>query len=150
MGRPTTYSPELAAYVCKMIATHACGLKKLERMHKDFPHPSTVYGWLYEHPEFTSLYLEARRNQANVLADSLLDVSDEIPIYTDKEGNERIDAGMLGKAKLEYEIRKWHASKMAPKIFGVTKQSEETSPSDTLSKIQALVADLNKTNHSDI
>lgn len=150
VGRPTTYTPELAAYVCKTIATHSCGLKKLTKMYEEFPSQSTIYAWIYDHPEFSGQYLEARRIQASVLADSMLDIAEEIPVYEDKEGNERIDAGMLGKAKLDYEILKWHASKMAPKIFGANKQVEETNPSDTLTKIRDLVADLNKTNVSDI
>jgi hypothetical protein len=149
-GRPTTYTPELANFVCQMIATHACGLNKLEKMYEQFPHKSTIYGWMYEHKEFSNLYLEARKAQAAVLADSMLDIAERIPTFEDKEGNEKIDAGMLGKAKLDYEILKWHASKMAPKIFGVTKLNEEQSPADTLTKIRDLVADLNKTNTSDV
>lgn len=149
-GRPTTYTPELAAYVCKMIATHGCGLRRLERMYDAMPHPSTIYAWLYDHPEFSEQYFDARRIQATVLADSMLDLPGEIQTLEDKEGNERIDAGILGKAKLEYEIIKWHASKMAPRIFGDKKQEEVTNPQDTLTKIRDLVDNLNKTNTSDV
>ena len=124
-GRPTTYTPELAAYVCKTIATHACGLKKLTKMYDAFPSQSTIYAWIYDHPEFSGQYMEARRVQATVLADSMLDIPTEIPIYEDKEGNDRIDAGMLGRAKLDCDILKWHASKMAPKVFGDHKQVED-------------------------
>lgn len=148
-GRPTTYTPELATFVCKMIATHACGLKKLARMYESFPDSSTIYAWIYDHQEFSGQYFDARRSQAAVLADSMLDLADKIPVGTDSCGNEKIDSGMLGKAKLEYEIAKWHASKMAPRMFGEFK-TDEQSPQDTLSKIQALVADLNKANTSDV
>jgi len=117
-GRPTTYNPEIAAYICNIIATHPHGLRKLKRMYPDIPDYSTIYEWIYRHKEFSEQYFEARRSQAAVLADSMLDLSEEIPVYEDDKGNERIDSGMLGKAKLDYEIRKWHASKMAPKIFG--------------------------------
>lgn len=117
-GRPTTYTPELAEYVCKIIATHACGLKKLTAMYEKFPHSSTIYAWLYDHKEFSSQYFEARRSQAAVIADSMLDLTDDIPVHEDQFGNERIDSGILGKAKLDYEIKKWHAAKMAPRIFG--------------------------------
>jgi hypothetical protein len=150
MGRPTTYTSELADWVCKMIATHACGLRKLERMFDDFPHPSTIYAWLYDHPEFSEQYFTARKAQAAVLADSMLDLDEEIKTYEDKDGNERIDAGILGRAKLAYEIRKWHAAKMAPRMFGERANQEESNPQETLQKIQSLVADLNKTNQSDI
>ena len=150
MGRPTSYNEELANFVCKMIATHSCGLKKLEKMYADFPSSATIYAWLYDFPEFSTRYFEARRAQAAVLADSMLDLPAEIQTFEDKEGNERIDAGILGKAKLEYEIIKWHASKMAPRIFGDKKQEEVTNPQDTLTKIRDLVDNLNKTNTSDV
>lgn len=132
-GRPTTYTPELGQYVCEIIATHGCGLKKLQKMYERFPDSSTIYQWIYKNEEFSSQYLMARRNQANVLADSMLDLPEEINSFTDKEGNERIDSGILGKAKLEYEIKKWHASKMAPKIFGDKQVVEQvTAENDTL------------------
>lgn len=117
-GRPTTYTPELAAYVCEIIATHPHGLKKLAKMYEKFPYHDTIYGWMYRQPNFTSQYLEAKRLQASVLADSMLDMPDEIPTMQDQYGHERIDAGILGRAKLEYEIKKWHASKLAPKVYG--------------------------------
>lgn len=144
-GRPTTYTPELASFVCKMIATHGCGLNKLTKMYEDFPHKSTIYGWLYEHSEFTNQYLEARRLQATVLADSMLDISEDINTFEDKEGVERIDSGILGRSKLNYEILKWHASKMAPKIFGDKIQTEH-SVSESTKEVVKRVADINKEN----
>lgn len=151
MGRPTTYSPELGAYVCKMIATHACGLKKLEKMYEEFPFHSTIYAWIYDHPEFSSLYLDARRIQAAVLADSMLDIPDDIGTFEDKEGVERIDSGILGKSKLNYEILKWHASKMAPKIFGDRHVVEQTTAENEglKAEITLLRSQLNEKNTKD-
>ena len=123
-GRPTTYTPELAKYVCDMIATHECGLSKLTKMYERFPDKSTIYLWMHAHEEFSHQYLEARKSQACVLADSMLDIPDNIPTFEDKDGVERIDSGMLGRAKIELEALKWHASKMAPKIFGDKQQIE--------------------------
>jgi hypothetical protein len=122
-----------------MIATHSCGLKKLTRMYEEFPNQSTIYAWIYDHPEFSKLYFDARRSQAAVLADSMLDITDYIPTFEDKKGNERIDSGILGKAKLEYEVLKWHASKMAPKIYGDKQIIEQTT-----SENESLKAELNE------
>ena len=150
-GRPTTYTPELAKYVCDIIATHACGLNKLTKMYEKFPDKSTIYAWMHANEQFSNQYLVARQKQATVLADSMLDIVNEIPTLEDKEGNERIDSGMLGKAKLEYEVLKWHASKMAPKIYGDKRQDEDkTTLGDTLTKIQTMVNEFNKTNESDV
>lgn len=143
-GRPTTYTPELATYVCKMIATHECGLRKLQRMYEDFPHPSTIYAWIFDHKEFSEQYFNARRSQAAVLADSMLDLSEEIPTYEDQYGNERIDSGMLGKAKLDYEIRKWHAAKMAPRMFGDSQHNDVNSAVVSVEEVAKRVAEINK------
>ena len=134
-GRPTTYTPELANYVCNMIGTNACGLNKLTKMYEEFPDKSTIYAWIRAHSEFSNQYLEARRLQALVLADSMLDIADEIPVFEDDKGIERIDSGMLGRAKIDFEVLKWHASKMAPKIFGDKQQVEQvTTENDELKK----------------
>ena len=132
-GRPSTYTPELAKYVCDMIATHACGLNKLTKMYENFPDKSTIYAWIKAHSEFSNQYLEARRLQALVLADSMLDIADNIPIFEDEKGVQRIDSGMLGKAKVDFEVLRWHSSKMAPKIFGDKQQVEQvTTENDQL------------------
>lgn len=136
MGRPTTYSPETAKYICKMIATHACGLKKLAKIYEEFPSESTIYAWIYDHPEFSLQYFEARKSQAAVLADSMLNITDNIPTFEDKEGVERIDSGMLGKAKLNYEVLKWHASKMAPRIFGDKQVIENVTTENDALKVE--------------
>ncbi len=117
-GRPTTYTPELANYVCKTIATHTCGLKRLTKMYEEFPSQSTLYAWMTYEPSFSGQYFEAKRLQANFLADSLLDMPDDIPTYLDEKGVERVDPGMLGREKLRYQVNVWHASKLAPKIYG--------------------------------
>lgn len=125
-GRPSTYTPELAAKVCEAIATHDCSLKRLYKMYDWFPHDSTIYNWIFIHGDkFSGQYFEARRAQSNVIADSMLDLDRDLPTFLDEKGNEKIDSGMLGRAKLSYEIKKWHASKMAPKIWGDAKQVEE-------------------------
>jgi hypothetical protein len=61
-----------------------------------------------------------------------------------------VDAGIVAMKKAIAFQKTHQAARISPAHYAVSKQSEETSPSDTLSKIQTLVADLNKTNHSDI
>lgn len=149
MGRPSTYTPELANYVCKVIATHKHGLNKLNKMYDDFPDATTIYAWMYDHEEFSQQYLNARRLQANVLADSALEIVHEIPRFIDKDGVERIDSGILGQAKLGFETLKWHASKMAPKVWGDKQQLEQAMEENVLIKaelatLRAQLAEKNK------
>jgi hypothetical protein len=88
--------------------------------------------------------------QAELLAEQIHNISNSVITYHDSEGNERVDSGSVAQARLRVDSIKWHASKLAPKIYGDKKQEEQTSSSDTLNKIQALVVDLNKANISDI
>lgn len=123
MGRPTEYTPELADRICTLLATHPWSLNKILK-HYDLPCRDTVYLWIHKYKDFSDKYLEARRSQAHILFDDLLDIPDTIPEYEDDKGNDRIDAGMLGRAKLEYEAKKWHTMKMQPKLYDQSKTIE--------------------------
>ncbi len=150
-GRPTSYTPELGAYICKIIATHPHGLNKLCQMYPAMPGKSTIYEWIGIFKEFSELYFEARKIQASVLADYALDLTDNIPEYEDKDGVTRIDSGILGKAKLQFQISAWHAAKMAPKIYGDQKQVEELKGENDRVKAELaeLRAKLDKVNLSE-
>lgn len=134
VGAPTLYNDDLAEKICEVIATHSIGLMKMHEMYDFFPEPNTIYRWIRKYPEFYSQYLHARRQQAHVMAEYICEIDTNIPVYTDKEGVERIDSGMLGRAKLSYETKKWHASKMEPLIYGDQKYTD-----DLLSKNNALL-----------
>ena len=56
LGRPSTYTPELAAKICLAIATHDCSIKKLHAKYDWFPDCSTIYNWLYIHGEIFSTH----------------------------------------------------------------------------------------------
>lgn len=117
-GRPTNYTEELGIKICEIIATHAIGLGKLEKMYDFFPHKQILFGWMFKNQRFYDQYLEARKLQSHVIADEALDMAENIPTYFDDKGIERIDQGFLGRARFNFECRKWHASKLEPKTFG--------------------------------
>lgn len=150
VGRPSLYTPELGEKICDLIAVSECGLDELCEKHEFMPNESTVRLWRFKHPEFSTKYLQAKQFQAELFAESTDKIARELRTYIDAEGNERIDPGAVAWQKLRVNTRQWHASKLAPKIWGDKKQEDSQTPEQTLSKIQALVADLNKTNVSDI
>jgi hypothetical protein len=78
--------------------------------------------------------MKAKRDQAHVLADELLEIANKIPTYDDRDGNERIDAGMLGRAKLQADAIRWSAARLAPKWYGENKH-EETKNTDMLQEL---------------
>ena len=87
-------------------------------MYEDFPTPFTIFNWIHNKPEFSDLYWQARHSQAAAIADSIAEEYEDVQTFTDNNGIERIDSGMLGRAKLATESKRWFASKMAPKLFG--------------------------------
>jgi hypothetical protein len=87
------------------------------------PSMSTVFRWLAEDEEFRQLYAVAREVQATILADEILEISDDGrndwmkrtigEIEIDVPDHEHIQ-----RSKLRVDSRKWLASKLAPKKYG--------------------------------
>ncbi len=131
-GRPTDYSVELAEKVCNIISTHPNGLDKLNKMYDFMPDKTTIFAWIQKYPEFSHQYFMARKYQAHVIADSILDIPSDVQTYGDKDGVERIDAGILGRAKFDMECRKWHAAKLEPRVYGDHKQDDNQEKSKVI------------------
>lgn len=152
-GRPCEYNEEIAQKILERVATHGCGIRKLCSMYDDMPHSETINDWRYKFPEFSGRYLSAREHQAHLLAEETIDIADEIEnfAFKDKDGNTRVDAGVIAMQDKKIKSRQWLAAQIQPKFYGARHNSpEQQNPQETLSKIQALVADLNKTNTSEI
>lgn len=150
-GRPTKYTPELVDRICQIVATHPVGLPKICKMFPDLPHPDTIRCWRWEKTEFSARYAEAKRFQAEIMAESLEDITDDLLdfSYEDEDGVRRIDSGMVARARIIADSRKWTASKLAPKIYGDKQQVEQvTSENDQLkaelAELRAKLADKSK------
>lgn len=64
VGRPSSYTPEIAEEICKRIAGGE-SVRKLA-MSEDMPSEQTVFNWLQGHPAFLGQYLRAREARAHV------------------------------------------------------------------------------------
>src|SRR4051794_13715827 len=75
-GRPSVYTPELAAEICERLA---CGesLRAICR-GETMPGPTRVYCWLDEKPEFRERYARAREAQGEHCADEIIAVADGV------------------------------------------------------------------------
>jgi len=94
------------------------------------PDPTTVYGWLYKHPEFSTIYARARENQMEAFADQILDLSDQV----------LEDQGAVAKAKLQTENRKWLMARLASRRYGDKLQQEITGPGGVQPVLNILVS----------
>lgn len=123
MGRPSTYSPELADRIC---AELACG-NSMRTVCKaeDMPAMSTVFLWLRIHPEFTEQYAQAKAEAADALVEEMLDIADDgtndwMEVH-DQDGEcagYKINGEHVQRSKLRVDTRKWIAAKLKPKKYG--------------------------------
>lgn len=118
IGRPTDYSLELAAEICARLV-NGDSLRKI-CIADDMPCIATIYVWFSKHSEFVEQYARAREDQADTLADEIIDIADDKTGDTivDKDGNERADTEWINRSRLRVDARKWVASKLKPKKYG--------------------------------
>ncbi|OAP40365.1 hypothetical protein AU381_00105 [Sinorhizobium glycinis] len=113
-GRPTEYTPELAAKIVERIAS-GDSLRKICRS-VDMPHESTVRLWATQDRNgFYTQYTRAREAQMDSLAEDLLEIADD-------------DKNDVNRARLRVDTRKWLMSKIAPKRFGDRVAKEISGP----------------------
>lgn len=122
MARPTKYTQELAGKICELISTTDRGLRSICK-ELDISTWSIVT-WLSngKHPEFTIQYARAKEMQADVLADQIIELSDNCRLgksTVDKPtGLETTESDNIQRSRLQVDARKWVASKLAPKKYG--------------------------------
>jgi hypothetical protein len=127
IGAPTKYTEALGKRICELISTHPHGLPTIIRMFPDLPDRQSIYNWLQIHREFFDSYMRAKEQQAHLLADEVLEVTNDIPTYEDKDGHDRIDSGMLGRGKLQMDALRWSAAVLAPKFYKENKNNENSN-----------------------
>ena len=118
MGRPSDYSLELAARICERLADGE-SLKAICSAD-DMPNKATVYLWLTKHPEFSDMYARAREDQADTLADEIIEIADDSrrDTITDERGNEVCNTEWINRSRLRVDARKWIAAKLKPRKYG--------------------------------
>jgi hypothetical protein len=139
-GRPTKYTPELAAEICKVISSNSRSLVSLCKENPHWPDRSKIYEWLHKFTEFRDCYAQAKRQQIEALVDDILQISDDkSEDYIVGDDGMTFNATAIQRARLMVDTRKWFASKLAPKIYGDKVQHEGTvgiKHSDALKELE--------------
>ena len=118
-GRPCTYTPEIAAEICRRLAEGET-LRAICRSD-DMPHESTVRSWALDDREgFSTHYTRARELGYLRLADEILEIADDSSSDTlkDDQGNERLNTEFVARSRIRIDTRKWLLSKCLPKVYG--------------------------------
>lgn len=106
MGRPSTYTPEIADAICERIAA---GESLRAICEEDgAPDRKSVLRWLDADADFAAKYARAREHQADAMDDRILSVA------------ERTEAGALNPkaARVVIGALQWRAAKLKPKVYG--------------------------------
>jgi len=118
--KQVAYSPELGERVCREIAITTRGLTAICKENPDFPARDTIYMWRLDHPEFAAIYNEAKRIQADLFVEEIIEISDDIKNdnIENKDGSLRPNKEWIMRSKLKVDSRKWIACKLLPKVYG--------------------------------
>ena len=101
------YGPEVKAEVLRQIATTTKGLKAICSA-KGMPCVDTIMDWLRADLDFRNAYDEAKMLQQELEVEEMVEIADR----PSKDVVEAMDK------KLQIDVRKWRASKLAPKKYG--------------------------------
>ena len=134
VGRPSTYSDELADRICEMLVegNSLNSICKIDGM----PNISTVFRWLRTMPEFATSYARARDEQAETHWDEIIDIADDgTNDWMEKLDGDGKPAGYIlngeavQRSKLRVHARMWVAARMKPRKYG---SGVESSASNAL------------------
>ncbi|PZU22213.1 MAG: terminase small subunit protein [Shinella sp.] len=130
-GRPTDYTQEIADVICERLAEGE-SLRTI-CAEEGMPHKATVFRWLAKHDQFATIYAHAREIQAEVLADELVEISDDGTNDWMERKNEdgetigwRENGEAMRRSQLRISTRQWIAERMLPKKYGAKIQAEHT------------------------
>lgn len=143
-GRPSMYTQELADLICLRTATSTFGLKKLCDMYDDLPNHDTVFQWRYKNKEFADQYTKAKIAQAELLAEEIIDICDDgrndwmLSLSEEEQLAYKLNGEHVNRSRLRIDTRKWHASKLLPKIYGTPKEDDNNSVKSLVEQLQSL------------
>ncbi len=124
IGRPSDYTEDISIEICSRISDG----ESLRRicLDENMPNKATVFRWLHKNKAFSDQYARAKEEQADTLADDILDIADNNAndTYIDENGKVKIDSEVVARSRLKVDARKWIASKLKPKVYGDRIQQE--------------------------
>lgn len=126
LGRPTKYTVEIADQICARIAEgeSLVSICRSEQM----PSTVSVYAWLRLHENFLNRYTIAREDQADTMADEMIEIADDgrNDWMMNNKGEVVFDREHAMRSRLRIETRKWAAAKLKPKKYGDFSRTEIT------------------------
>lgn len=149
VGRPTLFTEELAQYILDKIASSPKSVRALCAEDDRMPDQTSINHWCWKYPDFFLRYQLAKQHQAHWMAEDCEEIAKEVDYITDQNGTQRVDPGFIASRRLMVDTKKWHASKLAPTVFGDRKavealQGENESIKAELMALKLQLAEVNK------
>lgn len=123
IGRPSSYTPELAQTICLLLAEGESLRSVCAR--EELPAKATVLRWIAQNESFRDQYARAKAEGAEAIAEEMFDIADDGSNdwmeKLDKEGNAvgyQLNGEHVQRSRLRIETRKWYLSKIMPKKYG--------------------------------
>jgi|SRR5579863_426224 len=138
MGRPSSFTQEIADEICERLArgeslTTIC-------MDEELPGFRTVFTWLAEKAEFQQQYARAREIQAEAEFEKMLEIADTPQLgqktKTTDKGLEITTGDMTEHRRLQVDTRKWILARMFPKKYGDATTLKHADPDGNALKVQ--------------
>lgn len=132
-GRHTHYNLRIANRICEHIAS---GRSLKEALAKEPLSPSVtmIFRWLDSYPAFREKYERARLMQADVHADTMMEMAEEVLKNPQKASAYRVASDIL----------QWQASMRNPKVYGSKVTVENKAPAMNAAQVKAEIAALEK------
>lgn len=104
MGRPSSYSEELAAEVCAAVAEHGSLMKAL-RENDGLPAERTIYRWLATNEAFRQAYVRAREVGDEPVVEEMRQIAFDPEMPSDQK-------------RVRIDTLKWEIARRSPKKWG--------------------------------
>ena len=143
-GRPAIpYTTEEGKRICEIIATTPKGLEHICRDNPDIPSTDTLYTWMHINQEFSELYSVAKQRQVAAHMEHTYELSDQLHEEI-KQGTMPPEA--IASSKLCIELRKWHAARLAPRLYGdkVFQENTNVESENLLKTVEDLQAEIDR------
>jgi hypothetical protein len=118
MGRPSSYTPELADEIVERLSEG----EPLASICRDehMPAVRTVSDWKEAHPSFSADFARAREEGEDYLAAECLEIADDgrRDYHVSDDGREVVDHDHIQRSKLRIETRLKLLAKWNPKKYG--------------------------------
>lgn len=134
-GRQSLYTEALAADICARLAVGQ-SLREISRA-SGMPSASAIVDWTTDTvhcPGFGERYARARGTWLEVIADEILEISDDASndymarTRSDGGSEQILDAEHVQRSKLRVDSRKWLLSKLRPGVYGDRSAIEHSGP----------------------